>query len=184
MDPTSCIIDGQNPSNLVFVMKDPAKHRFLPAEQANLHAIGYRLPDTELALAPYAIDDATDLLYEHRVPPREVFWLAASSLDALVWGLHDWVHFHNHGPFDQPAMTELQCDLVALAWLELNAEVIGIRHDQIVRVTHDLATLSRRRFAEEGIDPPVKDLDDVFERGLLPIASAPAVTETRQPGSR
>lgn len=152
-------IDGTNPPGLVFVMREDSP--LVPRELARLHAFGYGLED-ELALAPYAIDDATDRLYEARVRPRELFWLAASTLEALVWGLHDWVHFHNHGPFDQPAMTELQCDLVALAWLRGNAERIGVDAEAIERVARDLATLSRRRFAEEGKRPPTDDLDALF----------------------
>lgn len=162
-------IEGHNPPGLVFVLRPGSKAaRFLPCELASLHAFGYGLRD-ELALAPYAIDDATDLLYEHRLPPREVFWLAADTLDALVWGLHDWAHFHNHGPFDQPAMTELQCDLVALAWLRHNAARAGLDASALERVANELAALSRRRFAEEGVRPPVDDLAALF-RGPYPSA--------------
>jgi hypothetical protein len=153
------VIEGQNPPGLVFVMREECP--FLPRELAHLHAIGYGLED-ELALAPWAIDDATDLLYEHHVRPRDVFWLAAATLDALVWGLHDWVHFHNHGPFDQPAMTELGCDLVALAWLRGNAERIGLDEAALTKLALDLAALSRRRFHEERIAPPARDLDALF----------------------
>src|SRR5436190_303003 len=128
--PASVPIQGDNPPGLVFVMRQ--KHPYLPSELARLHAIGYGLGD-ELALAPWAIDDATDLLYEHRNRPADVFWLAANTLEALVWGLHDWAHFHNHGPFEQPAMTELQCDLVALAWLRRNAALVGVHDDDLAR---------------------------------------------------
>ena len=95
-------------------MHEDAAAPFCRASSRVFTPSGYGLDD-ELRARAVGIDDATDLLYEHRVRPRDVFWLAATSLDALVWGLHDWAHFHNHGPFDQPAMTELQCDLVALA---------------------------------------------------------------------
>lgn len=152
-------IEGDNPPGLAFVMRKECT--FLPRELARLHAFGYGL-DNELALAPYAIDDATDLLYEHKVRPGDVFWLAASTLDALVWGLHDWAHFHNHGPFDQPAMTELQCDLIALAWLRQNAARIGLREEALAKVASDLARLSHRRFADEGVASPVADLDALF----------------------
>ena len=152
-------IEGENPPGLVFVMREECT--FLPRELARLHAIGYGLDD-ELALAPYAIDDATDLLHERRVRPHDVFWLAASSLEALVGGLHDWVHFHNHGPFDQPAMTELQCDLVALAWLRRYADRVGVGGARLSMVARDLARLSRRRFDEEGVRAPVADLDALF----------------------
>jgi hypothetical protein len=158
--PSGAAIEGQNPAGLVFVLHGE-EGSFLPRELARLHAFGYGL-EGEHALAPWAIDDATDLLYEHRTRPRDVFWLAASTLDALTWGLHDWAHFHNHGPFDQPAMTELQCDLLALAWLRRNAERIGADRARLERVARDLAALSRRRFAEEGVEPPTTDLDAVF----------------------
>jgi hypothetical protein len=162
-------IAGVNPPGLVFVTRDDAG-AFLPRELARLHAFGYGL-DGELALAPWAIDDATDLLFEHRTRPGDVFWLAAATLDALVWGLHDWVHFHNHGPFEEPAMTELQCDLVALAWLRRNAERIGLATATIERIAVELASLAEHRFADERATPPAGDLAALFRGGypeLLP----------------
>lgn len=154
-------IDSQNPGDLVFVFRDGADSSFLPRELARFHAKGYGLED-QWALAPYAIDDATDLLYERRIRPGDVFWLAAPSLRALVWGLHDWVHFHNHGPFDEPALTELACDLVALEWLRLNREAVGAGDDDLGRVAAQLAALSRSRFEAEGKVSPVADLDALF----------------------
>lgn len=154
-------IESANPPGLVFVLRDAKAHAFLPRELAKLHALGYGLEEEE-SLAPWAIDDATDLLFEHRTPPTEVFWLAAPALDTLVWGLHDWAHFHNHGPFEQPAMTELQCDLLALHWLRRNAQVVGLDGPALHGVAHDLARLSRTRFAEEGIVSPVTDLEALF----------------------
>jgi hypothetical protein len=152
-------IESTNPSGLVFVMREECT--FLPRELARLHAYGYGLED-ELALAPYAIDDATDLLYERRVRPRDVFWLAAPSLAALVWGLHDWAHFHNHGTFDKPAMTELACDLVALAWLRKNQDRVGLDEATTTRVASDLARVSQSRFEAEGALPPVGDLAALY----------------------
>jgi hypothetical protein len=160
---TSAGVRGTNPPGLVFVVRDGVDAAYLPRELARLHALGYGLTE-EWALAPYAIDDATDLFYERRVRPRDVLWLAAPSLDALVWGLHDWVHFHNHGPFDDPAATELQCDLVALAWLRLNREAIGIAPGEVDRVAADLVALSRARFEEECRAPPC-GLDALFAGG-------------------
>jgi len=157
----SMLIDAENPADLVFVFREGADSSFLPRELACFHANGYGLRE-EWALAPYAIDDATDLLYERRVAPREVFWLAAASLRALVWGLHDWAHFHNHGPFDEPAHTELACDLVALSWLRLNRELVGVDDDDLERVARELAALSRSRFMAEGKPPPVADLEALF----------------------
>jgi hypothetical protein len=154
-------IDAQNPAELVFVFKDGADSTFLPRELARFHAKGYGL-DEEWALAPYAIDDATDLLYERRVRPRDLFWVAASSLRALVWGLHDWAHFHNHGPFDEPAMTELACDLVAISWLHTNREAIGVDDADVARIALELAGLSRSRFEAEEKEAPTSDLDALF----------------------
>jgi hypothetical protein len=154
-------IDTENPAELAFVFYDDADRSFLPKELARFHARGYGLEE-EWALAPYAIDDATDLLYERNVRPRDLFWLAASSLRSLMWGLHDWAHFHNHGPFDEPARTELECDRVALAWLRLNRDVAGLDDAILARVARDLAGLSRGRFLAEGKAPPVEDLEAFF----------------------
>jgi len=155
---TSSPIDADNPPGLVFVLRGPCS--FLPRELARLHAFGHGLTDEE-ALAPYGIDDATDLLYEHRVRPRDVLWLAAPTLAALLWGLHDWAHFHNHGPFDDPPATELQCDLVALAWLRQNREELGLSNETLSRVTGELVAISTRRYEEARRTPPF-DLARVF----------------------
>jgi hypothetical protein len=167
----SMAVDAQNPADLVFVFRDGADSTFLPRELARFHAKGYGLEE-EWALAPYAIDDATDLLYERHVRPRDLFWLAAPSLRALVWGLHDWAHFHNHGPFDEPALTELACDLVALAWLRGNREQVGLDDGELRRVSLELAALSRSRFASEGRAAPVSDLDALFADALFAGARA------------
>ena len=166
----SVAIDAQNPAELVFVFKDGADSTFLPRELARFHAKGYGL-DEEWALAPYAIDDATDLLFERRVRPRDLFWVAASTLRALVWGLHDWAHFHNHGPFDEPALTELACDLVALTWLDANRKAVGVDDVDMARVARELAGLSRSRFEAEGRPAPTDDLDGLF---ASTIAGEPA----------
>jgi len=163
----SMAIDAQNPGELAFVFREGADSTFLPRELARFHAKGYGLED-EWALAPYAIDDATDLLYERRVPPSTLFWVAAPSLRALVWGLHDWAHFHNHGPFDEPALTELACDFVALSWLRTNRDAIGLDDGDLRRVALELAALSRTRFEAEGKRPPVdaNELDALFVSSL------------------
>ncbi|MEO6572544.1 MAG: hypothetical protein ABIP89_01805 [Polyangiaceae bacterium] len=139
-------MDGTNPARMVFVMHTECD--FLPKELARLHAFGLGLED-EWALAPYAIDDATDELFARRVRPRELLWLAADNLNALVWGLHDWAHFHNHGPFDERAWTELQCDSAALAWLRLNQGVIGLDERGWERARREVSDVSRARFAAE-----------------------------------
>jgi hypothetical protein len=145
---TATTLDGSNPERMVFVMRRPCD--FLPGELARLHALGLGLGD-ELALCPWAIDDATDRLYEHRARPNDHLWLAADSVNALFWGLHDWAHFHNHGPFEQRAWTELQCDATALAWLWINRDEIGIRDDAWEAVRREAERLSQARFGAEGM---------------------------------
>jgi hypothetical protein len=141
-------IDGADPARMVFVMH--ADCTFLPRELARLHAFGLGLEE-EWALAPYAIDDATDLLYARRARPRDLLWLAADNLNALVWGLHDWAHFHNHGPFEERAWTELQCDAAALAWLWINRGAIGLDDATWERARREVEAIGRGRFAAEGV---------------------------------
>jgi hypothetical protein len=142
-------IDGADPARMVFVTR-PGAGSFLPRELARLHAFDLGLTDEE-ALAPWAIDDATDGLHAHGVRPGDVLWLAADNLNALFWGLHDWAHFHNHGPFEQRAWTELQCDAAALGWLWENRARIPIGEADWERVRGDAVRLSRARFAAEGM---------------------------------
>jgi hypothetical protein len=142
-------VDGADPARMVFVTR-PGTGSFLPRELARLHAFGLGLTDEE-ALAPWAIDDATDGLYARGVRPGEALWLAADNLNALFWGLHDWAHFHNHGPFEQRAWTELQCDAAALAWLWENRARIPIGEAAWERARADAVGLSRARFAAEGM---------------------------------
>ena len=143
-------LDGSDPHRMVFVFHAGAACAFLPRELARLHAIGLGLEEEE-ALAPWGIDAATDGLYAHRVTPREAMWLAADNLNALFWGLHDWTHFHNHGPFEQRAWTELQCDASALAWLWMNREEVGLEPTVWDRLHAQATALSRRRFEDEGL---------------------------------
>jgi hypothetical protein len=122
-------LDDALPLRLAFVLRAPWSE--LPTERAWLHtgrtqANAIELDDEALALAPYAIDDATDLLWEHRRTPTTTFWLAADNVNALYWALHDWSHFHNHGPFSDRPSTELQCDAAALVWLWLNRNALGL----------------------------------------------------------
>ncbi len=144
-------IDGSDPARMVFVFH--AACDFLPQELARLHATGMGLAG-ELALAPYAIDDATDELHARRVPPASLLWLAADNLNALFWGLHDWAHFHNHGPFTARAATELQCDAAALAWLGLNRERVGLDEERLARLEEEVARVAAGRFAAEAAPTP------------------------------
>jgi hypothetical protein len=134
---------------MAFVLHAPCT--FLPQELARLHVHGLGLED-EHALAPHAIDDATDELHARNARPRDLFWLAADGVNALFWGLHDWAHFHNHGPFEQRAWTELQCDAAALAWMRRNAALIGIRSERFARLCEEAMKLSRARFVAEGLE--------------------------------
>jgi hypothetical protein len=133
---------------MVFVMS--ALCDFLPRELACLHAFDLGL-ESEMALSPWAIDDATDLLYERRARPRDWLWLAADNVNALFWGLHDWAHFHSHGPFAQRAWTELQCDVSALAWLWVNRREAELDESVWDRIRREAAAQSRARFAAEGL---------------------------------
>ena len=142
-------VDGADPARMVFVAR-PGAASFLPRELARLHAFGLGLTDEE-ALAPWAIDDAADGLYARRMRPGDALWLAADNLNALFWGLHDWSHFHNHGPFEQRAWTELQCDAAALAWLWENRACVPLGEGVWGRVRVDVVELSRARFAGEGL---------------------------------
>jgi hypothetical protein len=143
-------ITPANPPAMVFVMRGAFDDvPWLPRELAALHAGGMGL-EGESCLAPWAIDDATDRLHEQRARPRDVMWLAAGALDALFWGLHDWAHFHNHGPFERRAWTEMQCDVAALAWLWINREAAGLDAATWERARREVVAIGAARFAEEG----------------------------------
>ncbi len=154
-----------NPAGMVFVMREACV--FLPRELASLHAPGLGLSD-EWALAPYAIDDATDQLFARRIPPGSLLWLAAGDLAGLVWGLHDWAHFHNHGPFEARALTELQCDAAALAWLFLNRRAAGVDDATCEGVRLALSGVARGRFAEEGAPYDADWLSRERVMGMVP----------------
>lgn len=143
-------IDGGDPARMVFVVR-PGMASFLPTELAAVHAFGLGLTD-EQALAPWAIDDATDGLYAHGTRPGDALWLAADNLNALFWGLHDWAHFHNHGSFEphQRSWTELQCDASALAWLWINRAQIPLTDAAWEQLRTEVLALSRRRFEADG----------------------------------
>lgn len=146
-------LDGDLTLRLAFVLRQPWD--VLPTELARLHTgRGYGLKD-ELALAPYGIDDATDQLYAHRRPAREVFWLAADNLNALFWGLHDWAHFHNHGEFTERAATELQCDASALAWLWRNRARVPLSDQDWESLREQVLAEHHRRCEHEPPGVPI-----------------------------
>ena len=144
-------LDGADPARMAFVLRRASE--LVPTELARVHAFGLGLGE-ERALAPWAIDDATDAFHRARVRPGELLWLAADNLNALFWGLHDWAHFHNHGPFDERAWTELQCDATALAWLTLNRERVPVTREDLDRLAREVKELTRSRFAAEGAEVP------------------------------
>jgi hypothetical protein len=163
-------VTAANPPGMVFVLREPERSAFLPRELARLHVGGMGLT-SEWALAPWAIDDATDLLYEHRAPPGEHLWLATGALAGLVWGLHDWAHFHNHGPFetpDQKVWTELQCDAAALAWTWANRRAVGLSDTGWEKARGEVARVAAARFAAEGGELDGGWLDAERVRALLP----------------
>ncbi len=160
-------IDGADPARMVFVLRSACN--FLPCELARLHAFGLGL-DAEEALAPWGIDTATDEFYAHRAKPADFLWLAADNVNALFWGLHDWVHFHNHGPFEARAWTELQCDATALAWLWLNREQAPIADAMWERTRQEVVALSGGRFAAEGLSFDPACLAPQRVQGLLAAA--------------
>jgi hypothetical protein len=173
-------ISSDNPPNMAFVLRHACD--FLPLELARLHVRGLGL-DEEWALAPYGIDDATDELHARAVRPRDLLWLAAEHLPQLAWGLHDWAHFHNHGPFVERAWTELQCDATALAWLWINRGAIGLEVDAWERARGAFVGVSRQRFDAEGkgFDAGVLDRERIEELATAGLARAPISAE-RAPG--
>jgi hypothetical protein len=142
-------ITAANPPGMVFVLRGEGV-AFLPRELASLHVPGMGLT-REWALAPWGIDDATDLLYEHGARPGDHLWLATGSRAGLFWGLHDWAHFHSHGPFEQRAWTELQCDATALAWAWRNRVAIGLTDAGWEQTRGEVVDVARARFAEERV---------------------------------
>ncbi len=157
-------LDDQMPLGLAFVLRVPWPA--LPTELAWLHtgrahAAALGITD-ELALAPYAIDDATDLLYAERRPPTETFWLSADNANGLYWALHDWSHFHNHGEFTDRPSTELQCDAAALVWLWINRAAIGLpdAHWEVLRRGALANHMALRDATPDTRCPPPRVLED------------------------
>jgi hypothetical protein len=173
-------VDGSDPARMVFVMRQSGNGAtsgaFLPREPAAVHAFGLGLGDGEEALAPWAIDDATDGLYARRVRPADALWLAADNLNALFWGLHDWAHFHNHGPFERQAWTELQCDAAALAWLWVNRDRVPLTDAGWERLRREVVALATARFEREGLALQERPLSAKRLRSLVsPRASGQAM---------
>ncbi|MFO0663012.1 MAG: hypothetical protein U0174_03625 [Polyangiaceae bacterium] len=161
-------LTSDNPPGMAFVFT--SKCDFLPSELASLHVPKLSHPK-ERILAPYAIDDATDDLYGLRVPPGDVMCLATDSFAGVFWGLHDWAHFHNHGPFEERAYTELQCDLAAITWLARNRETLSLGDATLDRLLSEWEPVARGRFEDEG--RPVPPISDLWREALARIAGHP-----------
>lgn len=164
-------ITADNPPRMLFVLASTATLD-LPAESGVLHF--RELPEHSRVLAPWAIDDATDRLFETRTPPEELLCLATDSLRGLFWGLHDWAHFHSHGPFERIAETELQCDVAALVWLWEARASFSIDAQRYARVVEDVLAIWRERFMAErrGHDPRAA-LAYVQRRAGVPRSALP-----------
>ncbi|HEY2510570.1 MAG TPA: hypothetical protein VGI39_06930 [Polyangiaceae bacterium] len=169
-------VTSANPPGMVFVMRGECT--FLPRELAALHVAEMGFTQ-EWALAPWGIDDATDLLFEHRTAPEQLLWLATGSIAGLFWGLHDWAHFHNHGPFEERALTELQCDAAALAWMWTNRPAIDLTEEEWERVRGEVVGVGRARFAEEGKPFEEESMGAERLRALLPQPSTPVSAARR-----
>lgn len=148
--------DAELPVRMAFVFRDGASREGLPAELARLHVgKAYGFTDAQWCLAPYGIDDATDVLFERSQPAPETFFLATDNLNALYWGLHDWAHFHSHGPFDDVPSTEWQCDLSALCWLyENRAQVPSLTEERFEALRFDVLRTHRSRCEKTGRSLP------------------------------
>ncbi len=153
------------PERLLFIFRDDID--WLPRELARYHAPAFEFDD-EYLLAPYAIDDATDGLFERGVDAGSVFYLATDNLNALFWGLHDWVHFHNHGPFEARAWTEYQCDLTALSWIFENLGRIGLTETEWDALLAELRPITEARFSAEALAAPPVTRERVFALATPP----------------
>lgn len=159
-------VTADNPPRMLFVL-DAACTLDLPSEAGCLHM--RELGAEARVLAPWGIDAATDLLFETRTPPEELMTLATDSLRGLFWGLHDWAHFHSHGPFERIAETELQCDVAALIWLWEAREPFGIDVTRYGLVVDDVLAIWAERFrAEARAYQPMATLEYVARRAGVP----------------
>ncbi len=155
------------PVAFVFVMREPvdsfcpsraralARPRLRP-RGASLRSLPMRSTTRPTSSSSSAFARATCFGWPRPRSPR--------SFGAFMTGCT----FHNHGPFDDPPSTELQCDLVALAWLRLNRDVIGISDDRSRARRARSTNLSRRRFDEAGRFPPF-DLAQAFRTQRRPL---------------
>jgi hypothetical protein len=146
-------LSDENPPEMAFLFHGPEQAWLaLPRELASFHAPSLSR-NSEYVLAPYAIDDATDAFYIQNVNPSEQLLLATTTLRGVFWGLHDWCHFHNHGAFEERALTELQCDVTALTWLHANADILECSAEGLQSLATRVIAVSETRFREEAHVP-------------------------------
>ena len=145
-------IDGSNPARMVFVVRREASERaaFLPRELARLHAFGLGLTDEE-ALAPWAIDDATDELYARRLEPRDALLARGRQPQRALLGPA------RLGALPQPRPLRADAARVDRApvrrdrpRLALDAtERLGVRSGRVGAARRQVEALCRARFVAE-----------------------------------
>jgi hypothetical protein len=153
-------INFDNPAGMYFVRTHGARCE-LPEEDASGHSAHWALAGRRI-LAPWAIDDATDALYAQRIVPRLELELWANDVAGVYWGLHDWVHFHNHGAFDDRPATELQCDLTALDWIHRNRQLLSLDAQCISTLVLRIRDLNAHRFSTAGRMSEYATLEPAF----------------------
>lgn len=146
-----------NPTRQLFLFREEFfasradAEEILPREKGEGHWPAFFGKD-EWVLAPYAIDDATDELFAHRLAASSVLELVADSLAGVFWGFHDWMHFHHHGPFTDVPRTELQCDVGAFVWTDVNRELLGLSSDDMRSLYNTVRGFSEVRLGHGGSD--------------------------------
>lgn len=164
-------VTADNPPRMLFVLS-PTCAVELPSESGILHM--RELDADSRVLAPWAIDDATDRLFLASTAPEPIMSLATDSLRGLFWGLHDWAHFHSHGPFERIAETELQCDVAALVWLWEARATFLVDESTYARIVADVLALWQQRFsAEARAHDPAPALEYLVARAGVPRSALP-----------
>jgi hypothetical protein len=155
-------VTGENPGEMLFLLRGEAL--FLPKELAYLHLADLS-PEArgEWSLAPYAIDDATDELFARKLSPAPWMTLVTRSVRGLFWGLHDWSHFHNHGPFTNIPETELQCDVAALHWMRLNMNAWGGSRGELQGIASHVFAHALKRFTASNAYARIAHAKQVYE---------------------
>jgi hypothetical protein len=158
-------LTSDNPAGMLFIVHG-ACPQDLPLESAEGHTSHAALNAAQV-LAPWAIDDATDSLFATRTAPHSVLSLWTRDFAGLYWGLHDWSHFHNHGPFEARAWTELQCDFAALCWVHANRTVLDVAEGVGTQLAQRVIALSEARFQAENLQSPRAHLEECMRNAQI-----------------